>query len=320
MESITKSKLTNEQIYEMVKKGFGSSIKPEVVRELKDGYYNTAYMLVLDSGLKTVLKVSPPKDIQVMRYEKNIMEAEVEVLNALRSIGDIPVPKIFHYDSCKEIIDSGFFFMEFIEGVPLNMLRAQLTDEQYREISSELGYVVKKIHSTKGSYFGYIAQKEKQFSTWDEAFMFMIKELLEDAKDANVVLPYDYEKIYDMIEGKSNVLSTVKKSTLIHKDLWEGNIFIDAKTTKISGIIDCERAIYGDPLVELVFGFLVNNESFMKSYRDEIPFDRDEELRIILYRIYIYLILIIECSYRKYPDDNQLKWAGTQLEKAFDEL
>lgn len=320
MESITKSKLTKDQIAEMVKTGFGNNIRSEIITELKEGYYNSAYMLLLNNGFKTVLKVSPAEDIQVMRYEKNIMAAEVEVLNTLRSVTDIPVPKIFYYDNGKEIIDSEFFFMEFIEGIPLHSLRSQLTDEQHREISSELGQFVKKIHSIEGSCFGYMAQKDKQFKSWDEAFLFMINDLLEDAKDAGVILPYDYDKIYSMIEEKRNVLNSVKKPVLIHKDLWDGNIFVDSKTLKITALIDCERAIYGDPLVELVFGFLLNNESFMKSYRRGTPFDKDEETRILIYRIYLYLILIIECSYRQYPDDNQAKWARTKLENAFVEL
>jgi aminoglycoside phosphotransferase (APT) family kinase protein len=320
MESITKSKLTNGQINEMVKQAFGNGINTEKVTELKDGYFNTAYMLTLTNKLKTVLKVSPPKDVLVMRYEKNIMESEVYVLNKIKSLGDIPIPKVFYYDQSGKVIRNDFFFMEFIDGIPLNKIHSELTEEQYKEISSQLGGFVKNIHSREGSYFGYISQEDKRFQTWDEAFLFMIKELLDDAIDVKVVLSYDYDKIYNMVYEKRNILNMVKTPSLIHKDLWEGNIFVNDKTTKITGIVDCERAIYGDALLELVCGFLLGNEDFMKSYIGRVGFEAEEEIRIVLYKIYLYLIMVIECSYRHYPDDSSFKWASAQLDRALADL
>ncbi|GLC31720.1 phosphotransferase family protein [Clostridium omnivorum] len=320
MESITKSKLTSEQINMMTRQAFGNRTKPEIITELADGYFNTAYMLTLTNGFKTVLKVSPPKEVVVMRYEKNIMETEVYVLNKIKSLGDMPTPKVFYYDQSGEIIKNDFFFMEFVDGVPLNKIRSELTEEQYREISSELGGIARKIHSIEGSYFGYISQDDKKFDTWDQAFLCMIKELLADAIDARVILPYDYDKIYNMIYEKREVLNIVKMPSLVHKDLWDGNIFIDPKTSKITGILDCERAIYGDALLDPVCGFLLNNKDFMQSYKGRIYLEKEEEIRAVLYQIYLYLIMVIECSYRKYPDENQSKWSSIRLEEALVDL
>lgn len=320
MESITKSKLTYEKINEMTKRAFGHVTEIETIAELKDGFFNTAYIIALTNGLKTVLKVSPPKSVLVMRHEKNIMEAEVYVLNEIRLLEDIPAPKIFYYDQSGEIIENDFFFMEYIDGSPLNKIRSELSEEQYREISSELGYCVKKIHSIEGSYFGYISQNDKRFETWDEAFLSMIRELLDDAMDVEMNLPYCNDDIYQMIYDKKEILREVKTSSLIHKDLWEGNIFVDTKTAKISGLIDCERAIYGDILLELVCGFFLDNEDFMISYMGRVELDKNEKIRIVIYRIYLFLIMTIESSYRKYPDENSSDWPREQLKAALDEL
>jgi hypothetical protein len=46
---------------------------------------------------------------------------------------------------------------------------------------------------------GYISHKDKKFIALDEAFLYMIKELLDDVKDAGVILPYDYEQIYKFV-------------------------------------------------------------------------------------------------------------------------
>lgn len=116
MESITKSKLTMEQINKIAKQAFGNDSKAEIITELTDGYFNTAYMLSLSNGLKTVLKVSPPKDVRVMRYEKNIMETEVYVLNKIKAKGDVPVPKVLYYDRSGQTIESDFFFHGIYKG------------------------------------------------------------------------------------------------------------------------------------------------------------------------------------------------------------
>jgi len=320
LESITKSKITHEKINEMVKHAFGNSVKSEIITELTDGCFNSAYMLTLTNGLKTVLKVSPLKDLLVMRYEKNVMETEVHVLNRIRSLGDIPVPKVLYYDQSEKIIKNDFFFMEFVEGVPLNKLQSELTKKQNIEISLELSSYVTRMHSIQCSHFGHILQEDKKFKTWEEAFLFMIKELLDYAIDAKVLLPYSYDKIYNMVYEKRSVLNLVKKPSLIHKDLWQGNIFVDPKTMKTTGIVDCERAIYGDTLLELVCGFLLDDENFMKSYTGGVALEKDEKIRIVLYQIYLYLIMVIECSYRQYSDESSSEWANTQLQVALTDL
>jgi len=320
MESITKTKLTCKQIYIMTEVAFGKGTKPVIITELSDGYFNSAYFLSLSNGFKTILKVAPSKAITVMKYEKNIMETEVYVLNKIRSVGDVPVPKVLYYTGSGEKIKNQFFFMEYIEGVPLNKLHNKITETQYKKISLDLGTLVKKINSIEGIYFGNISQQDKRFQTWGETFLSMIKELLEDAADVKVQFPYAYHDIYNIVYEKRQVLNLVKKPALIHKDLWEGNIFVDPKTMKITGLIDCERAIYGDILLEPVCGFLLHNENFMKSYIGKVYLDTEEEVRSLLYQLYLYLIMVIECTYRKYSDENSSKWATSQLEGVLAEL
>jgi aminoglycoside phosphotransferase (APT) family kinase protein len=316
MDSITKSKLTPEIINDLVKHSFGTDVTATEIMELTDGYFNTAYLVTLSQGVKTILKVSPPKDVQVMSYEKNIMDTEVYVLNKLSSHGTLPIPKVLHYDKSCNLIENEFFFMEFIQGITLNKIKAELTKEQSSNIYSELGAILKEINSVSNSYFGYISQENKRFTNWTDAFLSMIKELLEDAIAAKTILPYDTNEIYNLIYKNSKVLNTVKTPSLVHKDIWSGNIFIDPTTAKITGIIDCERALYGDALLDPVCGFLTGNEDFMKSYAGSSILDEEEELRVLLYQIYLYLIMVIECSYRKYPGDDFFNKSSTKLKDA----
>jgi aminoglycoside phosphotransferase (APT) family kinase protein len=320
MNSITKTNISKDNIMQMVKKAFGEDTALKGVKELKGGFFNTSYLLTFQDNRKVVLKISPSRDIKVMRYEKDIMVNEVCVLNKISSDLYIPVPKVLFYDTDMDIIKRDYFFMNFVHGYPLNDVYDELTEIQRSNVSSELGIYARKVTGIKSDYFGDISKKDKQFKTWSETFLFMIKELLEDARDNRVKLIYDYTDIYQMIEEHREALDMVKEPSLIHKDLWKGNIFVDPKTAEIGGIIDYERSIYGDVLMEPVCGFLLNNYAFMNSFLGRTYLEDDEKIRSIVYRIYLFIIMITECSYRQYPWENSDKWAREQLGEAFEDL
>lgn len=320
MVSITKTKVLNEEIIKMTKRAFGEDVVVQDIIELKGGFFNAAYIIVFNGGQKVVLKISPMKDLKVMRYENNIMETEVFVLNKMHSIEGIPVPRVLYYDKSDEIIKCEFLFMEFVDGIPLNEIRNELTEKQYAKISSNLVDIVRKINGIEGDYFGCISQENKRFSTWFEAFFNMVKELLEDAEDAGISFPFENNKLYRIINEHSDALNKVTKPLLIHKDLWEGNIIIDPKTIKIVGVLDCERAIFGDPLLEPICGYFWENKNFMNTFVGREDLNKDEYIRFTLYKIYLYLIEVIECNYRQYTGEDRDKWARSQINQALKEL
>ena len=47
---------------------------------------------------------------------------------------------------------------------------------------------------------------------------------------------------------------------------------------------------------------------------------RAQQRRRALYNIYLYLIMIIECYYRRYENDKQETWARGQLQRELDGL
>ncbi len=320
MESVTKTKLSMEKIIRMVKKAFGNHAELKAAKELTDGLFNTAYSIHLKDGQSFVLKVSPTTNIQVMRYEKNIMETEVFALDRISLIREVPVPKVLFYDKSRDIIDGEYFFMEFINGIPLNKVRQMLSDEKHQAVSKELGKIAKKVSGIKGEYFGSIAEENKRFSKWSDAFLSMINDLMEDAQEAGVSLPYESHKVLSMIYACKDVLNDVKEPSLIHKDLWEGNVFINPETAEITGIIDFERAIFADELLEVVCGFLLENESFLNIYRGNVLLNESEKIRCTLYKVYLFLIMIIECTYRKFEGESHEAWARERLVEALEEL
>lgn len=320
MESKTKTKLTTDQIIQMTKRAFGDNILPETINELTDGYFNTAYSLILSNGCKTVLKAAPSKEVRVMRYEHNMMAAEVFAINQVHTHGRIPVPKVLYYDQKQDIVDCDYFFMEYLQGTPLNKLRSELSEGQFNDILQRIGSYANEMKKITSDHFGHLTQTDKQFTSWIQAFGFMIKELFEDASDMNVKLPCSYQEVADIINENREALDEIHTASFVHKDLWEGNIFVDPKTFSITGFVDFERAIMGDPLMEAVCSFLLDNEGFMKNYYGTAALTREERIRIVLYKIYIFLIMIIECPFRQYLNENVAKWPLEQLSAALCEI
>lgn len=320
INSITKSVVSDEKIAKIIKKAFGQDSCVEEIKELKEGFFNTAYLITLSNGSRTVLKVSPPKNVRVMRYEKDIIVNEVYVLKRVHVETDVPVPRVLLFDRSGQIIENDYFLIDFVPGCPLNGIYDNLTEQRKESIALELAKYAKGMGSIKSGYFGDISATEKQFTSWRDTFLFMIGELLEDARDKNVKLPYKYDIIYQMIKKQSGALDDVKEASLVHKDLWRGNIFVDRETVKILGIIDCERAIFGDSLMEPVCGFHLEDSAFMKSFMGRDYLTVNEKIRTTLYRIYLFLIMVIECSFRQYICEENSKWPIEQLEAALNDL
>jgi hypothetical protein len=167
------------------------------------------------------------------------------------------------------------------------------------------------------NYFGYISQEEKRFDRWDEALLFIIKEILEDAASKNVLFTRSYDEIMAMYEQHRKLFRAVKTPALLHKDIGPNNFFVDPQSYSVTDIIDCERTIYGDRLLEPVCAFLLDDTAFMHSYyNSEHLFDHDEHIRIALYSVYICLTMATECVFRGY-DDGSRSWRQAELNKAF---
>jgi len=281
--------------------------------EMTGGFFNTIYIINF-GDIEAILKVSPLKSSKVLRYEKNIMRTEVEVLNIVKNKINIPVPKIYFYDDIGEIENLEYFIMQKINGENLKSVSKQLSDEENNAIVFELGKINSKINEISNSKFGYFSQLTKQSSSWGEAFYNLVSDILEDGKDANVLLPYD--EIEDIFEKHLYVCDSVKTPKLVHRDLWPGNVLINNKN--ISGIIDFERALWADPLMEYYFSNILKNKYFCDGYGINLnDLDEESKIRRTLYNIYLYLVLKIECYYRNYTSSSQNTWAEKRL---YDEL
>lgn len=319
MESITKNKKSTETISKMLKKAFGEkiSIDREDIKELTEGFYNVAYEVKLPDK-NIILKIAPPKGAKVMTYEHNIMKTEVESMRLVKQKTQVPVPQIFFYDDSHSISDSDYFLMEKLEGENFFKLRSEgkLSDEQQNDIFYNIGKYNYEINQLTGDCFGYPGLPQKQSKSWKEAFNTMMEDVLCDGEAIDMALCIGYDELRGLIEMAGFSLSEVTRPALVHWDLWEGNVFI--KDGKIAGIIDFERALWGDPLIEFAFRSHGVAESFFEGYGRNLR--KEAPIRATLYDIYLFSIMTIETKYRMYPDDWMYNYSIKHLSESINEL
>ncbi|TVY01182.1 phosphotransferase family protein [Cohnella terricola] len=306
MQGIYKTKLPDNQLREVVRETFGCGLLGSA--EMHDGWANSAYVLELDDGRKTVLKASPSSEVKLMRCEIGLMKSEVEAMRRFDKMEDVPVPRIYAYDTSKGLIPVDYFIMDFIEGKPLNQIRETMPAEQLDGIYRRLGEINRRINEVSGTLFGFYARPSD--GSWRDAFAEMIGGVIADGRDAGVEWPIDLAELERRIEARLDVLKEVTEPRLLHWDLWDGNIFV--KDGQVSGIVDFERAIWGDPLMEFYFGHFHGSDAFMAGYGMP-PFTPAQIERRKLYDLYLDLIMHVECTYRQYGNQDHVRWARDNL-------
>ncbi len=323
MKSKSKKLLTTNEITQIIEDSFGKE-KIGKIEELTDGWFNTAYSIeLIDQKREVVLKVSPPPEIKILTYEKEIMRTEVEVCNLLKKRTNVPVPEILSYNFKKDIINREYMIMNKFNGVPWNKIKSKLTQQQNDLLKYKMGIHAANINSIKGDHFGYFTDSHKSYITkWKDTFLNMVKNVLTDGIELNTKLPRAREDIMNIIEEKAESLVQIRIPQLVHWDLWEGNIFIiknDGDYT-IEGITDCERALWGDPLIEYEFMNTPNNISFLSGYEEtsgkKFKYTTDLQHRRCMYNIYLFLIMVTEARSRGYHGKKAfiiLRWANSKL-------
>jgi aminoglycoside phosphotransferase (APT) family kinase protein len=308
MKSKTKNLLSDEQITHLVKANFGEKTEVGKIEELKGGMFNSAYRIErITPDDPIILKVSVRPGTPVLSYEKDLMRTEVEVYRMISEQTSIPVPKILCADFSKRIIDSDYFFMTALKGEVMTGIQKKLSKENLSTIKKNLGNYFAQIHRIKGPYFGYFTtDPSRQFASWKEAFLSMNRDILNDGKAHGVSLPYT--RIENALEKTSSLLDAIREPTLVDYDLWTGNIFLikNGDSYQIEGIVDFERAFWGDPYADFPPIFMVSEDIwkdpfFWSSYSDASTTKKevtgDDQVRITLYKMYIWLIMAVE-TYR----------------------
>ncbi len=305
MDSRTKNRKTRDQIAAMAARAFDGSTLADgetAVRELKEGWFNAAYDVRLADGRNVIVKIAPPRSAEVMAYEHDIMATEVAAMRLVAQNPAIPVPEILFFDAARDLCDSDYFFMEKLAGDNLEHVKASLAPEDSERIYRRIGAILREINGFAGTYFGYDGNPRLRADTWRAAFLAIVDSVLEDGRKKNADFGYSIDEIRVAVLKHAAALEEVTTPQLVHWDAWDLNFFV--KDGQVTGLLDFERALWADPLMEAQFRALAF-DGVTESLRGygKTTFTHAEEARCHLYTLHLALVMKTECYYRNYDTD-----------------
>ncbi len=277
-----KQRLTTHRINELLRAAFGRGAAMRRATVCRGGLFNTSYRLRLFDGRDVILRVAPPGTRPLMRVERDLMRREVAALEWMRD-AKMPVPHLLHADFSRRLIDRDWVIVSCERGANWHYQLPRLDERPNDDLMRQLGALAKKLHATANpdGWFGYPAPF-KRHKTWSGFVLAYAESLEKDALDFGCVpLPPELSPVA-LAERIAGALDKVRVPRLIHGDLWPRNILVEQG--RITAILDCDRALWGDPRFEWVLYGYPFRPAFWRAYGPKAPADRNARLRNLLYR------------------------------------
>ncbi len=313
---ITKNRQSESTILKMAKEAFPDK-QVTHIEELTEGMCNVAYRISFSDGKASILKIAPADKTGLMTNEVNLMKAEVLAMELAREYHVATVAKVQYYDSSKRLCSSHYFFMEALEGKSFASVKSEMIEEEIEYINFETGQITERLTGIENGRFGMLGDEEHSFEKLGDFFCYLMGNVLLDAERKNIEIGVLSQEIMDRLLRERGMFDAVTKPVLVHWDMWDGNIFV--KDGHISGIIDWERAMWGEAFMDDRFRRHTRNDAFLKGF-GKVELSEAEMRRIYWYDIFLYLTMMTEGTYRGYEDDGQYKWAKTMFEASWKAL
>jgi fructosamine-3-kinase len=259
----------------------GSSVSCSKMTRLDGGMLNTVFRLEFNQAPHTaVVKMSTENDVTFASEKKR--------LDYLRDVGALRCPEVFVVGTTDEDIPYSFLLMEDLHGV--NLGTAQLLPDDRSLLEFQLAEALLHLHSHRRDTFGQI-DEDPGATRWVDI---VIPRLIDMRSEMEGTLhPLVLSDIDIAIDAAPEVLASQGEPTLIHGDLWAGNMIVaqsDSSWT-ISGFID-PGAQYADVEHELAYlqAFDTVGQAFLDAYTAHTPMRPGFELRRLFYWLNTHMV------------------------------
>lgn len=249
------SKLSIDQITTILERCFGPGSHSFQIKELSGGTFNETYLVEIPEKEKWVLKIAPPPTENTYWDDVALMRREHDSSPFFASIAPL-LPKTVFADFTHQIIGRDFIVQTFIEGDRWSDVEDELTEDQNTALWRQCGAIVKRMHESTGERFGY-PHPGRSFTSWHDVILDRFARISKDLQEYQVAIPR-FSNIADIVRRSPAIFNEVSTPSLLHGDLWTFNLLIarDHGEPRIVGVLDTERAWWGDPLADWIMFLL----------------------------------------------------------------
>lgn len=293
-------------------------------RFLSGGTFSAVQAADLADGTTVVVKTSvpdatPPDRTRLLTYERDMLGTERDMLMLLASVEGVPSPQLILSDFTREVADVDVVVMEHVRGTPWDTVTDRMTTEANALAWEQVGSIMAAMQTVEGEVFGYPALGfGLGAQSWPAFFGLLFDATIADAGHWGVDIEPD--RLIDALAASAHALAAVTRPTLVHNDLWPGNVLLDPETGQVHGVVDFERALFGDPLQDLCGAQSMSTgrveEPLLRgyeratggAYRDDdaatpTGFDALADARLTLYRLWSTTVQLIEIVPRGFHGD-----------------
>ncbi|CAK4034220.1 aminoglycoside phosphotransferase like [Lecanosticta acicola] len=275
------------------------------VERLEGSVFRT-FRLQPPSDYFYVLRCRPSSHVRLLRHEEGRVQIEASILQTLRGRSDILIPRLIESHSTSSTIGSYYLISGPFRGASLADIEPQLSRDALASVDRSVGRYVRQLKRLPpGRAFGAITPTSGTAPTtsWYRCFGGMLENLLRDAEDALVSLPYEF--IRDQVRRHQKVLDQITEPKLTLLEMYtDKNIVVDTSSYTVSGLMDWSSAMWADPYISDCF--------YRCSYGFESGFgslpnrNTDERIRQYLYTLYHALAAVVRLCYRPSEDGDEM--------------
>ncbi|KAF3905603.1 hypothetical protein AA313_de0209939 [Arthrobotrys entomopaga] len=279
-------------------------------QDISNSLFCPQYLFTLDDHSQLLLRLAPPSDVRVLQHERDVLTGDYEILGLIRqNAPEVPVPEVvMHCEGGGELLfGAPFLLTTYIPGVPLDLVRHDLPDEVLSMVDYNLGQHARRISRIQNSHFGLAGNAsagKKMYTSWRSAFLSIFEAIMRDAEDLFISIPYEVLRWH--VGRLSYALDDVKVPQLVCYDLCEAHrAIVDERTGRLNGLLDFERAIWGDPLMETSFG--EPSLAFLNGYGGNPLGSPNARARVLLYTLYYSIRGVVEVYYHGLGHEYEIK-------------
>lgn len=262
---------------------FESALFESLGKELKV----KSFQLLTGGSINNAVKVQTYEGDFFIKWNErdleNLFEVEAKALQILQKTETIRLPQVIGYGKINE---RQYLILEYIQSVP--------ESKDYWEI---LGKSLARLHQHNSEFFGlsfdnYIGTLRQNNQPYQDGITFFIEKRLKVQAGLafynEKISRSELEKFERFYEKLPNILPD-EKPTLLHGDLWKGNVMSNSEGLPI--LID-PATYYGYREAEIAFTHLFGgfDTKFYETYQSEFPLEKDFEERIPIYNLYPLLV------------------------------
>ncbi len=216
-------------------------------------------------------------------------EREINRLAYLKQHTRFPAPRPYCRAGPGECMPFSFILMESLPGFCMSAHCLSPADRCIFE--EQLADILIDLHSHTRQTFGDI-DLQPGYTEWQAIF---VPKLFQLRQDLSTLLASDVLHTIDQVlSSASSVFSSQGIPTLVHGDIWSGNIMLVEKDGKtwISGIVDAPAVQFADPEYEMAYleVFTTVSTPFFNTYTSVFPLRPGYELRKLYYWLHTWML------------------------------